>query len=294
MNPKLTSFQDIRQTLVRDDGVHIAYWQHRAPAARGVLLFIHGAASNHTRFSEFLKRTVLTSTWDTLRLDLRGHALSVNRGVISIAAWCADLRTLLDACGYTQAVLVGHSLGANVAVHFAQRHAARVAGLILIDPAQAQAMRWALPRGVTRNLLRAAASVVRLANSAGLQRRELPALDLEQLDQHARALLAQGRDADMERLYSSTWENLKYFPTATFLQDVVQVLRPLPLSAPDIPALLLLSVNRHDAAAGLNRAYAVGLPRCEVAEIKCNHWILTAAPDAARAAIEQWLTRSAV
>lgn len=283
-------FQDIQQTLVRDDGVRIAYWQHRAPASRGVLLFIHGAASNHTRFSEFLKRTVLTSTWDTLRLDLRGHASSVHRGVISIEVWCADLCALLDAGGYTQAVLVGHSLGANVAAHFAQRHAARVAGLILIDPAQAQAMRWSLPRGVTRHLLHAVASVVRLANSAGLRRRQLSTLDLEQLDQHARALLAQGRDADMERLYSSAWQNLKYFPTATFLQDVVQVLRPLPLPVPDIPALMLLSVNRHDAAANLNRAYAARLPRCTIAEIKCNHWILTAAPDAARTAIEQWLT----
>ena len=65
---------------------------------------------------------------DTLRLDLRGHASSVHRGVISIEVWCADLCALLDAGGYTQAVLVGHSLGANVAAHFAQRHAARVAG----------------------------------------------------------------------------------------------------------------------------------------------------------------------
>ena len=114
-------------------------------------------------------------------------------------------------------------------------------------------MRWSLPRGVTRHLLHAVASVVRLANSAGLRRRQLSTLDLEQLDQHARALLAQGRDADMERLYSSAWQNLKYFPTATFLQDVVQVLRPLPQPVPDVPALMLLSVNRHDAAANLNR-----------------------------------------
>ena len=286
----MISFQDTPQTLVCDDGVHMAYWQHRAPASRGVLLFIHGVASNHTRFSELLKHTASTQSWDTLRVDLRGHGLSVDRGVIDIEVWCADLRALLDACGYARVIVVGHSLGANVAVHFAQRHATRVAGLILIDPVQPQALRWSLPRVVTRSLFSAAVGVVRLCNLAGWYRRSLPALDLEQLDQHARALLAQGRDADMERLYSSPWEDLKYCPTATFLQDVVQVLRPLPLPAPDVPALLLLSVKTRDAGVELNHAYATCLPQCTIVEIKCNHWILTAAPDAARVAIEQWLT----
>lgn len=286
-----STFKDTQQTLLRDDGVRIAYWQHRAPASRGVLLFIHGVASNHTRFSEFLKHTALTRTWDTLRLDLRGHALSVDRGVIGIDAWCADLLALLDACGYARVVLVGHSLGANVAAQFAQRYASRVAGLILIDPVQAQAMHWGLPRPAARAVVNCAAGFVRLLAAVGIYRRELPALDLEQLDQHARALLAQGRDADMQRLYSSTWEDLKYFPTATYLQDVLQVLQPLPLSAAEVPALLLLSVHSHDAGVELNRAYAARLPHCDIVEIKCNHWILTAAPDAARTAIEQWLTR---
>jgi len=286
-----TPFKEIEHTLVRDDGVRIAYWQHRAPAARGVLLFIHGVASNHTRFSEFLKQTALTPAWDTLRLDLRGHALSVDRGVIGIDIWCADLCALLDACGYPRVVLVGHSLGANVAAQFAQRYAARVAGLILIDPVQAQAMQWGLPRTVAHTVLSVAARAVRWLGAVGLHRRNLPALDLEQLDRHARALLAQGRGAEMERLYSSNWENLKYFPTATYLQDVAQVLHPLPMHVPDVPALMLLSVHGHDAAVELNRAYAAHLPHCDVVEIKCNHWILTAAPDAARAAIEHWLTR---
>ena len=286
----MPAFQDLRQTLALDNGIRIAYWQHRAPQPRGVLLFVQGVASNHTRFSEFLKHTVLTGTWDTLRLDLRGHAASVDRGVIGIDAWCADLLALLDASGYQRAVLVGHSLGANVSMHFAQRYASRVAGLILIDPVQEQAMHARLPLVMTRVALRAAAGVVRVLNVAGLHRRELPALDLEHLDQRARALLAQGRDAEMEHLYSSTWEALKYFPAATYMQDLIQALRPLPSYIPQVPVLVLLSVNSHDASVKLNRAYAARLPHCEVVEIKCNHWILTAAPEAARLAIEQWVT----
>lgn len=284
-------FLDAQQTLIRADGVRIAYWQHQAPEARGVLLLIHGVASNHTRFREFIKHSELTCNWDTLRVDLRGHAASVHRGVINLDVWGADLCALLDACGYPRAVLVGHSLGANIAARFAHRYPERVAGLILIDPVQAQAM--LKPR--TRSALGAALSVtvpaVRWLNTMGLYRRELPKLDLEQLDQHARVLLAQGRDAEMEQLYSSNWESLKYFPTATYLQDVAQALQPLSTPAPQIPALMLLSVHGRDAAVELNRAYAARLPQCDVVEIPCNHWILTAAPDAARVAIETWVTR---
>ncbi|MBI3776587.1 MAG: alpha/beta hydrolase [Gammaproteobacteria bacterium] len=287
----MTTFQDVKHTLIRNDGARISYWQHQAPESRGVLLFIHGVASNHTRFSEFLQHTELTRSWDTLRLDLRGHAASVDRGVVGIDVWCADLCALLDVCGYARAVLVGHSLGANVAAHFAQRHAARVAGLILIDPVQPQALHWWLPQNAARAALKAAATILRWLGTAGLHRRELTALDLEQLDLQARALLAQGRDADMERLYSSCWEDLKYFPTATYLQDVVQVFQPLPLQVAKVPALMLLSVGNRSSSVELNRAYAASLPHCDIVEIKCNHWILTAAPGTARAAIEAWVMK---
>lgn len=287
----LTTFQDVKHTLVRYDGARISYWQHQAPKSRGVLLFIHGVASNHTRFSEFLQHTELTRRWDTLRLDLRGHAESVDRGAIGIDVWCADLYALLDVCGYARAVLVGHSLGANVAAHFAQRHAARVAGLIFIDPVQPQALHWWLPSRVARAALKAAAGIMRRLGAVGLHRRELTVLDLEHLDRQARALLAQGRDADMARLYSSSWEDLKYFPTATYLQDIVQVFEPLPLQMAKVPALMLLSVGSGSASVELNRAYAASVPHCDIVEIKCNHWILTAAPDTARVAIEAWVMK---
>lgn len=282
---------DAPQTLVCADGAQLAYWQHRAPQSRGVLLFIHGVASNHTRFSEFIKHSELTGSWDTLCVDLRGHAASVHRGVINLDVWGADLCALLDACGYSRAVLVGHSLGANIAARFAHRYSERVAGLILIDPVQAQAMLKPRARSALGAVLSVAAPVARWLNAVGLHRRELPMLDLEQLDQHARVLLAQGRDAEMEQLYSSSWESLKYFPTATYLQDVAQALQQLSTPAALVPALMLLSVHGRDAAVELNRAYAARLPQCDVVEIPCNHWILTAAPDAARVAIETWVTR---
>lgn len=287
--PVGASLSEIQSEFIADDGARIAYWRQQRPQSRGVLLFVHGVASNHTRWSEFLKLTTATHNWDTLRLDLRGHGQSQLRGEGTHERWCDDLCALLDVCGYAHAIVVGHSLGANLAAYFAQREPQRAAGLILIDPVHSQTLSLPLPLPVTRVVLRALAWIVRQGNALGIRRRTLPPLDLETLDQRARTLLAQGRDAEMERLYSSAREDVKTLPLAGYLQDVIQSLRPLPELMTGIPALLLLSVNGNREGVALSRAYADRCSKCTLVEIRCNHWILTAAPEEARAAIERWL-----
>lgn len=289
--PGAAPFSEVHSEFIASDGARIAYWRQQHPQARGVLIFLHGVASNHTRFSEFLKRTTVTRDWDTLRLDLRGHGQSQLRGAVSCERWCDDLCALLDDCGYAHAIVVGHSLGANLAVYFAQHYPQRVAGLILIDPVHPQAVSLPVPLPVARIVLHALAKVVRLFNVLGLRRRTLQLLDLEALDQRARVLLAQGRDAEMERLYSSTREDLKTMPLVGYVQDVIETLRPLPVVTADIPVLLLLSVNGARTGVALSREFAARMRRCTVVEIRCNHWILTAAPEEARAAIEHWLEK---
>lgn len=282
--------REVQHLLIADDGAHVMYWRRQQPSSsRGVLLFLHGVASNHTRWSEFLKHSSVSDSWDTVRLDLRGHGQSHLRGAASHERWCDDLRALLDACGYEHAVVVGHSLGANLAVFFAQRYPQRVAGLILIDPVHPHSLSITVPLPVARVVLRALARVVRMGNALGLRRRTVQPLDLEQLDQHARALLAQGRGDEMARLYSSKRQDLKSMPLAGYIQDVVQSLRPLPDFSVAAPVLLLLSVTGDPKGVTMSRDYAARLANCTVVEIRCNHWILTAAPEEARAAIEHWL-----
>lgn len=287
--PDAAPLSEVQCEFIADDGARITYWRRQLPQARGVLLFLHGVASNHTRFSELLKRTTVTGQWDTLRLDLRGHGQSQLRGKVSLERWCDDLCALLDTCGYPRAIVVGHSLGANLAAFFAQRYPQRVAGLILIDPVHPQTVSLPVPLPLARWVLSALARVVRVLNALGIRRRVLRPLDLERLDLQARALLAQGRGEEMARLYSSMREDLKFMPMSGYAQDVVQSLRPLPVVTASIPVLLLLSVGDAHAGVVLSRDYAAQLVRCTLVEIRCNHWILTAAPEEARAAIERWL-----
>ena len=87
-----------------------------------------------SRWEEFIEHTALRDRFDIIRCDLRGHAASVCRGRARIEDWCADTAAVLDAEGIDKAVIVGHSLGAQVAVNFSARYAERVRGCALLDP----------------------------------------------------------------------------------------------------------------------------------------------------------------
>ena len=122
------------RTLTLRDGATIAYRILRGSAPRDVVILIHGMASNLTRWSEFVEESSLRSSRDIVRIDLRGNGRSVFRGPITMETWCDDLVAILAAEGYSRAVLVGHCLGANLALHFAIRHSDRTEGLVLIEP----------------------------------------------------------------------------------------------------------------------------------------------------------------
>lgn len=279
-------------TLRTPDGVSIAWRLRRARAASAAppIVLLHGLASNLTRFSEFVERTSLDARHDLLRIDLRGHGESVTRGPLSMPVWCDDLAAVLDAAGHAGAVLVGHSLGAQVALHFAARHAGRTRGLVLIDPVFRDAL---LPR--RRRLARAgpllavAAATVRAVNAMGLHRRRLPALDLRALDEDARRALATPRsEAAFVRAYSAWWRDLRTTPTAVYLQDLVEMFRAVP-AMPGVPppmlALLSTAANFADASRMRRRLEAMG---ATVLDVECNHWPLTERPVQVREAIEAW------
>jgi pimeloyl-ACP methyl ester carboxylesterase len=283
------------RTITRDDGATIAYRvtpaRERAPGRAVVLL--HGLASNLTRWSEFVEHTALADRWDLLRVDLRGHGDSPTTGAIGLELWCDDLAAMLDAEGHPRAVLVGHSLGAQVALHFAVRHVARAAGLALIDPVFREALRgkWRL-LAAAGPALQAAAAVVRAANAVGLRRRQLPRLDLRALDEMARrALGSRQAEAEFIRRYSSTCADLRTFRTAHYLQELVEMFRPVPLESIAACALVLLSAGGTFADPDAMLRCLQRLPRAEIRRIDCHHWPLTERPAEVRQAIEDWCAR---
>lgn len=275
----------------RGETLHYRY----TPAAHAVappVLLLHGLASNLTRWSEFVAHTRLAATRSVARIDLRGHGQSDTRGKVSLDHWRADLAALLDALAAPRALLVGHSLGAQVALHFAAAHPARVEALVLIDPV----FRGAL-HGKWQRLARygwafaAAAAAVRALNALGLRRRRLAPLDLEAMDRQAReALRDPATEAEFIRRYSSTRADLRSFRTAHYLQELVELFRPLPPpSTYAMPVYVLLSTGATFATLQDTRRIAAQFPQGTVDTIDCHHWPLTERPVEVRERIERWI-----
>lgn len=279
--------------LARPDGVRIAFRRMAARMrdGRAPAVLLHGLASNLTRWSEFVEHTSLADQRSLIRVDLRGHGDSPTRGRISLELWCDDLLALLDAVDASRAVLIGHSLGAQVALACAARAPGRVAALVLIDPVFRPALRgrW---KWIARAapLFVASASMVRALNALGLRRRSIPPLDLRALDGLARASLGSPQaEAEFIRRYSSTRADLRTFRTAHYLQELVEMFRPL--AEPEsfaMPALVLLSTGATFADLAAMQQIASRLPRGDVRTVACHHWPLTERPDEVRRTIEAW------
>lgn len=95
------------------------------------MLCVHGITSNHLAFRALARR------WPQRRLlapDLRGRGHSVGLGgPYGMAAHAEDLLRVLDATGVQRVDVLGHSMGAFVALVLAHRHPDRVGRLVLVD-----------------------------------------------------------------------------------------------------------------------------------------------------------------
>ena len=115
---------------VRTDDVTLAIheWPGRGPA----IVAVHGLTSNHTVWSSIAD--ALEGSHRILAPDLRGRGDSDKPATgYSLAHHAADLRALLDHFRLARAILMGHSLGAHIAVRFATLHPDRVSKLVLFD-----------------------------------------------------------------------------------------------------------------------------------------------------------------
>lgn len=284
---------DTLHTLITADGATLAYRRSRssAPAqALPPLVLLHGAASNLTRWSEFVEQTRLRETRDILRLDLRGHGQSLYRGRIGLEIWCDDIAAILKQDGVARAILIGHCLGANIATTFAARHPNMTAGIVLVEPMLCDALTGQLRMlHPFLPLLKFAAFMIRAANRLGLYRRHLEPIDLRALDREFRTRLAEpgGGEALVKR-YASPLHDLKIMPSANFLQDLVEVERPLPLEKVHAPFLALLSTGRTFADPDITRTLLSHLPDGEIQMLDSKHWIPTEQPQAMQNAIEAW------
>ncbi len=103
-------------------------WSGKGPA----IVCIHGLTANHTCWQSLAD--VLAPDYRLIAYDLRGRGGSDKppKGY-SLEIHARDLLGLLDHFGLKTAIIMGHSLGAEIALYVAARFPKRTKKLILVD-----------------------------------------------------------------------------------------------------------------------------------------------------------------
>ncbi len=121
-------------------------WSRGDRTERGVVIFVHGLGDHGGRYQSFAKR-MIKRRWAVFALDLPGHGRSPGRrgtakSYDSILRIISRSRQMIaERFGFSEQVLVGHSMGGNFAVNYALRceefdayPAPKLAGLVLVAP----------------------------------------------------------------------------------------------------------------------------------------------------------------
>ena len=121
--------QSIRVPGAQGLTLHALSWSQEGTP----LVFLHGFGNDCHVWDE--SAPLVAPHYCTLAFDMRGHGDSDcdPEGRYDHGTMALDVEAALDSLGIDRLVLVGHSMGGRVAMHFAGDHPERMAGLVIVD-----------------------------------------------------------------------------------------------------------------------------------------------------------------
>jgi pimeloyl-ACP methyl ester carboxylesterase len=236
------------------------------PADAQPVVMLHGLVSGNMASWYSAIASPLAAEHRVLIYDQRGHGdSSLPAAGFDLEQQARDLQAVLtfDGLGTTPVDVVGHSMGALIALHYALGQPQRVQRLVLVD-APMPACDYVAP------------------SLAGVRSREALA---DYIDQHlaaATGLKGRRRERLHQRLAALFFES-------TLMQDV-QAMSAEPdaaLAALDLPVLLVYGQRSPCLAAGQHLARA--LPQAQLCLVEGGHYLPEEAPEALRVQLQRFL-----
>ena len=97
------------------------------------LVFFNGLGATQPFWNKVIR--ALKGQYQVVTFDFRGHGKSSVATDYSFTSFLSDVEAVIGEAGKDRPLLVGHSLGADLAVWYAATHPGQVAGMFLIDGA---------------------------------------------------------------------------------------------------------------------------------------------------------------
>lgn len=252
----------------------------RRRSGRGApLVLLHGVGLDHTLWDDVAP--LLEARFDVLRYDLLGHGAAPGlQGAAEMPRFIAQLDAELDAAGWSEANVLGYSMGGLIAGAYAAARPQRVTRLVLLSTVFQRTPDEV--RAVMTRLEAAATQDVGAAAAVSLQRWFTPAFEAarpERIAAIGHRLLRNNR-ADFLAAY-------RLFAHGDTL---------LAQAAPDISCPTLVMTGDQDVGSTprMTRALARALPDARVRVVDGQrHMLPVEAPEALASALHAFLLPSA-
>ncbi len=121
----------MEERIAADDGVRLWVRQAGLVTAEVTVICCHGGPG----VADYLEpvEAALADHVRVIRWDQRGSGRSDPDGPFTIGRFVADLDRVRSWAGVERFVVLGHSWGANLAMHYGQRHPARLDGMVYVS-----------------------------------------------------------------------------------------------------------------------------------------------------------------
>ncbi len=110
---------------------HVEHWAPVHPSGQPPVVLVPGFAESTYVFSRFAPR--LAQDRDVYAYDVRGYGYTAHQGPYTLAADTDQLQGLLAALRLTRPIVLGHSLGAAIALSLALRDPGAVTGVVVAN-----------------------------------------------------------------------------------------------------------------------------------------------------------------